>query len=303
MRAFIYLFAMGGLLCAAPSFAKTHVFACEPEWAALVDHIGGDDVKSYAATHAMQDPHHIRARPSLLAKMRKSDMVICSGAALEIGWLPILQQKAGKASTRPDGAFYIEAAQHIPVLNKQNRVDRSMGDVHPQGNPHVHLNPHHIATMAAVVNEKLQQLDAKNAVAIQARYTQFITAWHAAIAVWEQRAATFHGKHIIIHHASWMYLSEWLGLTETAMLEPVPGLPPTAKHLHDVVHHDDISHVSAIIRTPYDPEDASLWLSEKTGIPAIVLPYTVGGDDNVTDLFSLFDVTLTRLEGVLHAQR
>ncbi|PJF20502.1 MAG: zinc ABC transporter substrate-binding protein, partial [Phototrophicales bacterium] len=132
-----------GLLISHPAYAndKVNVFACEPEWAALASAIGGDKVKTFAATSARQDPHHVRAKPSLIAAMRRADLVVCSGAGLEIGWLPILLEKAGNTNTTPGSDGYLLAASYVPVLEKPTRLDRADGDVHPEGNPHVHLNP------------------------------------------------------------------------------------------------------------------------------------------------------------------
>ena len=146
-----------GLMITVPAsaHAKVRVFACEPEWASLAKMIGGNSVEAYAATHARQDPHHIRAKPSLIAKMRKADLVICSGASLEIGWLPILLQKAGNANTQPGSIGYFLAAEVVPVLGKPVRIDRAQGDIHPEGNPHVHMNPHNVALVAAALTERL----------------------------------------------------------------------------------------------------------------------------------------------------
>ena len=298
MRKFFFFILLGAAAIAAPltAQAKTNVFACEPEWAALAEEIGGKHVKTYSATHARQDPHHIRARPSLLAKMRQSELVICSGAALEVGWLPILLQKAGRDATRPGGAYYIEAANLVPVLQQRNYVDRSMGDVHPQGNPHTHLNPYNILIVADALSDRLQRLDSKNAPEIQARHADFTQRWNVAIASWERRAAPLRGKKVVEHHMSWAYLLDWLGMESIAQLEPKPGLPPTARHLEEVLRLARRTPPALIMRTPYDPDDAGEWLSEKTGTPAVVLPFTIGGHKRATDLFSLFEVTLDILE-------
>jgi len=286
-----------GLVCTLPSLAASQikVFACEPEWASLAQLIGGEYVDAYAATHADQDPHHIRARPSLIAKMRGSDLVICSGADLEVGWLPILLQKSGKASVQPGREFYLMAADFVPVLEKPTRVDRSMGDVHPGGNPHVHLNPHNIVLVAKQLNQRLQKLDQANAAAIQHNYENFIKQWQESITRWEADAQSLKGKAVITHHKSWSYLIGWLGLELVDTLEAKPGIPPSSSHLRALLKKVKNSQVSAIIRTPYDPDDASDWLANKTSIPPLVLPYTVGGGEGADDLFALYEQTLKDL--------
>lgn len=293
------------LLIAAPmsAAAKVQIFACEPEWASLVEVVGGKFVNVYTATHARQDPHYIRARPSLIAKMRRADLVICSGAGLEAGWLPVLLQKAGNADVQRGSLFHLSAAALVPVLEKPESVDRSMGDVHPEGNPHVHLNPYNILIVAKTLNERLQALDQANAAAIQKQYGDFADRWQGAISRWEEQASVLKGKRIITHHKTWSYLIDWLELDLVNSLEAKPGIPPNAAHLEVLLQQVKKTSVLAIIRTPYAPDDASEWLAEKTGIPAFVLPYTVGGSDQAWDLFALFEHTILRLVEVANAQR
>ena len=286
-----------GLLLTAPAtaLAEMNVFACEPEWASLAEEVGGDLVETFAATNASQDPHYIRARPSLIAKMRKADLVICSGASLETGWLPVLFQKAGNAKVQPGGTGYLMAAEVVPVLEKPDAIDRSMGDVHPEGNPHVHLNPHNILLMARELTKRLKTLDSSHADSYQARYEEFAASWQQSIRRWEASAAKLKGMRIITHHQSWSYLIGWLGLDLVNTLEPKPGIPPTTGHLESLLQQVRETPVLAIIRTPYASDKASEWLSAKSGIPAVVLPYTIGGETGVTDLFALFDRTINHL--------
>lgn len=286
-----------GLLFAASSaaVAKIKVFACEPEWASLADAVGGAYVETYAATHANQDPHHIRARPSLIANMRGTDLVFCSGADLEVGWLPLLLQKAGSVDVQPGERFNLMAADYVSLLEKQEVADRRMGHVHPAGNPHVHLNPHNILLIAGALSERLQRLDPANAPALRKQYEDFAARWTAAITRWERDAAQLKGRRVITHHRSWSYLIDWLGFELVDTLEPKPGIPPTTGHLEALLQTVRNKPVLALIRTPYDPDDASEWLASKTGTAALELPYTVGGADSVTDLFSLYDQTLEKL--------
>src|SRR4051795_4208995 len=148
MRGLILLFAV---LCSSGASAAVNVFACEPEWASLAQELGGDKVSVVSATTARQDPHHIEARPSLIARMRSADLVVCSGSELEIGWLPLLLTQSGNGRVRPGSPGYIEASQYVVKLEVPRVVDRSMGDVHPGGNPHVHTDPRNIAKVATVL--------------------------------------------------------------------------------------------------------------------------------------------------------
>lgn len=284
------------LLVPLVSKADLNVFACEPEWAALAQEIGGDKVKTNSATNALQDPHYIQARPSLIAKIRRADLIICSGAQLEIGWLPMLLRKGNNPGVMPGNPGFLEASRYVKRLAVVANADRSQGDVHPQGNPHIQTNPHNIRLVAVAMTERMQQLDADNAKTYQQGLADFSQRWSAAITAWEERGAVLRGKRVIAHHKSWIYLENWLGLVEVATLEPVSGIPPTASHLAGLLNRfADKDAADFIIRAPFQSKKPSSWLSERTGIPAVMLPLSVGGSDKSSDLFKWFDDILDRL--------
>jgi zinc/manganese transport system substrate-binding protein len=287
------------LFCTLPlvSKAELDVFACEPEWAALAVEIGGDLVDVDSATTALQDPHYIQARPSLIAKVRNADLIVCSGAQLEIGWLPALLQKANNRNVMPGSDGNFEASMFVERLEATGNVDRAQGDIHPQGNPHVQTNPHNIRLIAGALAERMAQLDSANADAYRSGLANFTGRWDEAIETWENRAAPLKGKRIITHHKSWVYLERWLGLQEVGNLEPIPGLPPTAGHLSQLVKRFSNNGADVIVRSPYQDDRASEWLEDRTGIPAVVLPLTVGGTEEATDLMALFDDIIDRLLG------
>lgn len=279
--------------------ADLRIFACEPEWASLAAEIGGQQVTTTTATTAYQDPHYIQARPSLIAAMRRADLVFCSGAQLEIGWLPVLQQKANNRKVMPGSNGYLEASSFVQRFDATSNVDRSQGDIHPQGNPHVQTDPRNIAIIARALAERMAELDTAHADDYAARYLSFSEKWRAAIASWEQSAAPLRGRRIITHHKSWVYLERWLGLEEVANLEPIPGLPPTVSHLSDLASRFKDGGADFIVRSTYQDDKSSVWLHERSGIPAVMLPLTVGGSDDATDLFMLFDDIIKRLRGAL----
>ena len=285
------------LLLIAPFqvFADLNIFACEPEWAALAQELGGKNVKTHSATNALQDPHYIQARPSLISKVGRADLVVCSGAQLEIGWLPMLLRKGNNPDVLPGKPGFLEASRYVKRLNTAVSSDRSQGDVHPQGNPHIQTNPHNILLVAVAMTERMVQLDSTNADAYQLNLANFRERWTLAITNWEKRASVLRGKRVIPHHKSWIYLEDWLGLTEVATLEPVSGIPPTASHLASLLKRFGNKGADFIIRAPFQSEKASNWLSERTGIPAVLLPLTVGGTDEASDLFKWFDDIINRL--------
>ena len=259
------------LFVPAMASAQLNVFACEPEWAALTKALGGDNVDVYSATTAMQDPHHVQARPSLIAKMRRADLLVCSGAELEVGWLPLLLRKAGNSRVMTDqGQFY--AADYVDKLEVPERVDRSMGDVHAQGNPHIHTSPGNVLLVAEQLADRLTVLDAGNADHYRERHEVFSSQWQAAMQDWQQRASGLAGTKVITHHRFWSYLNDWLGIELVATLEPFPGVMPSSSYLASLVDTAGQGDVSFIMHVNYVNERPAMWLSERTGLPVVVLP-------------------------------
>ena len=289
------------LLFVVPAFASAavhaalNVFACEPEWATLATELGGDKVSVYSATSALQDVHRIEARPSLIARVRTADLVVCTGADLEVAWLPLVLRSAGNAKVRPGQPGHLMAADYVPMIDVPARLDRAQGDVHPYGNPHVHTDPRNILRVAQALGERLAQLDAANAAAYRSRTADFLARWSKAIAQWEAHAAPLKGMRFVPYHKEYGYLARWLGLVEAATIEPKPGIPPTAGYLGKLVTTLQADPAAAIVRSAYTDPKAADWLSQRTAIPVVVLPYTVGGTPAAKDLFGLFDDTIQRL--------
>jgi len=282
------------LLATAPASAKLMVFACEPEWGALTQELAGNLASVDVATSALQDVHQIEAKPSLIAKIRRANLVVCTGADLEVGWLPQLIRQSGNAAIASGPGSFMAASQ-VSTLNKPTQLDRANGDVHPQGNPHVQLEPHRMLTIAKALSARLGQLDSANAAAYQQRLQDFSTRWTAAMQRWEAKAAPLKGRKVLVQHDSWPYLNQWLGLVQIGTLEPKPGVPPTSSYLVGLVAKAKNEKPMAILRATYQDPKASLWLSERTGTPAVALPFSVGGDAQVKDLFGLYDATLDKL--------
>jgi zinc/manganese transport system substrate-binding protein len=284
---------------AAPAFAALNVFACEPEWAALAGELGGDKVNVYAATTALQDAHHIEARPSLIARARSADLLICSGSELEIGWVPLLLTQAGNSRIQPGSPGYLEASQFVQRIEIPKVVDRSLGDIHPAGNPHVHTDPRNIARVAEVLTQRLAQLDPADAEVFKARAESFKTRWQGAIARWEKEGARLKGVPVVVFHKDLSYFLRWMGMNEVGSLEPRPGIPPTPAHLAELVEQMKRAPARVIVYSPYNDAKAAQFLSERTGIPAALMPFTVGGTDKAKDLVGLFDDTIARLLAVV----
>ena len=286
------------VLLAQPAFAQLKVLACEPEWGALAQELAGDKVSVSSATTALQDPHHIEARPSLIARARNADLLVCTGSELEVGWLPLLLTQSGNARIQPGTPGFLETAQYVLRLEIPKILDRSLGDIHPGGNPHIHLDPRNIAKVAEVLRDRLMQIDSANADFYKSRTAAFLARWGAAIRRWESQAAPLKGMTMVVYHKDLSYLNQWLGLREIGSLEPKPGVPATTAHLADLVARMQREPAKVIVYSAYNSPQAAQFLSDRSKIPAVMLPYTVGGSDRAKDLFGLFDDTLARLLAV-----
>jgi len=295
MRKILAIAAAALAAFATSARADLNIFATVPEWGALATELGGDKVKVYTATNALQDPHHVEARPSLIAKMRGADLVVATGAELEVGWLPLIIQQAGNSKVQPGKPGYFEAAQYVALLGKPTRLDRAEGDVHPQGDPHIQTDARNIARIATPLSAKLAELDPPNAAFYQARLKAFSDRWTAAIAKWEQEAAPLKGAPVVVQHKAFTYLIDWLGMKEIAALEPKPGVEPTTSHLAEVLETLQKQPAKMVLRAAYQSDRASQWIADRAKIKAVALPFTVGGDDAAKDLFGLYDDTIARL--------
>ncbi|MEO9135537.1 MAG: zinc ABC transporter substrate-binding protein [Casimicrobiaceae bacterium] len=296
MHAFIKaIVALTALVLATPALAALAIFATVPEWGALAQELGGDKVSVYTATNALQDPHHVEAKPSLIARARKADLVVATGAELEIGWLPLVLQQAGNAKVQPGQPGYFEAASFVTTIERPTRLDRAEGDVHPQGNPHIQTDPRNIARVAAALSARMAELDPANAASYRERYAAFDTRWRASIARWQAQAAGLRGLPVLVQHQAFSYLFDWLGMKETGALEPKPGVDPTATSLSEILALQQRQPAKMVIRAAYQSDRASQWIAERAHIPAVALPFTVGGDPAAHDLTTLFDDTIARL--------
>jgi zinc/manganese transport system substrate-binding protein len=278
-----------------PAMAALNVFTCEPEWAALAQELGGDKVSVFSAVTPLQDPHRLEARPSLISRMRNADLVICSGSELEIGWLPLLFTQGGNERVQPGSPGYIEASQFVLKLEIPKVIDRALGDIHPAGNPHIHLDPRNIAKVGDVITERLTEIDSANAGTYRARAEDFSKRWGEALKKWREEAQPLKGMPIVVYHKDMSYFINWAGMREVGSLEPKPGIPPTPTHLAELVEQMKRSPAKAVVYSPYNNPGAAQFLSQRANIPVVPLPFTVGGTPKAKDLFGLFDDTIERL--------
>jgi zinc/manganese transport system substrate-binding protein len=277
-----------------PAQAALNVFSTVPEWAALAQEIGGELVKATAATTALQDPHHIDARPSLIARARNADLLLATGAELEVGWLPVVQRESGNPRIQGGQPGYFEAAAFVRMLDVPGKLDRAEGDVHADGNPHIQTDPRNFLAVGEALAARLALVDPANAAAYRSGYAAFAERWKARIKQWEAQAAPLKGVAVVSQHKAWVYLYDWLGMREVAALEPKPGVEPSVAHLARVRDQAATSKPRMVIRAAYNPPRAAEWFAHEAKVSAVVLPFTVGAPE-ADDLTALFETTVQRL--------
>jgi zinc/manganese transport system substrate-binding protein len=282
----------------AASHAFT-VFTCEPEWASLTRALL-PSAQVHSATTSRQDPHHIEARPALIAQLRNADLAVCTGASLEAGWLPTLQQRASNARIQDGqpGMFY--AAEQVELIDPyQGTITPFDGDVHRAGNPHVHADPYRVLRVAQALQERLTRLQPEQASAIQARWRQFEADWRQRIGRWEQQASALRGRTLAAQHTTFAYLWRWLELRQVADLEPKPGIEPSPAHLDKLLGQLTATPPMAIVVAQHQDARAGKWLSTqlKPPAPLLVLPATVT-DDQADALARWFDQLLSSLSSL-----
>ena len=286
-------------VCSTLAHADLKVFATVPEWGALAQELGGDKVKVYTATTGLQDPHRIQARPSLIANARTSNLVIATGGGLEDGWLPVVQRESNNAGIMPNQPGYLAATQYVRMLDVPAVVDRTMGDVHAEGNPHIQTDPRNLLLIAKAVSTRMQELDPENATYYRTQLTQFDQRWLANLQRWQKEAAPLRGVKVWVQHDGYPYMNAWLGLNQVGVLEPRPGVEPSSRQLADILQRQQTVQGRMVIASAYMNDAPSKWLSEKANIPVVVLPFTVGGNEQVKSLTALYDDTVQRLLAAL----
>ena len=283
------------LLLAGKAQASLNVFACEPEWGALATALGGSDVDVVTATTGLQDPHQIQARPGLISRLHNADLAVCTGAELEIGWMPVLLRQSSNGKVQPGQPGYFEAAQQVNLLEKPERLDRAEGDVHPAGNPHIQTDPRNMRIIAKALAARLAQLDPAHAAGYAQRAQAFDTALAQEMQRLETEAAPLKGVKIVSYHKGWIYLMNWLGMTEAANIEPKPGVPPGSAYIADLLDKIPAMQARMIVYAAYEDPKAAQFVAEKSKLPAVMLPFTVGGTPAAKDIPGLYEDTVKRL--------
>ncbi len=295
----IALVLAGGVAAPRPAAAaKLRVVTSIETFADLAKRIGGDRVEVTALSHGSMDPHFVEAKPSLQVALNRADLLVHVGLELEIGWLPPLVLACRNPKIQLGTPGNLDASAAIPVLDvPTTKVDRSMGDIHPQGNPHYWLAPDNAARVAGEIAQRLRELDPSGAAAYQANLERFQSELKAKRAAWERAAAGLRGVKIVVYHKSWSYVSQWLGLVEIGYVEPKPGIPPPLSHVAALVGLMRAQHAQLVLMESFYSRSTAQLVAQQAGARLVVLPSDVGARPELNDYFKLVDAVIADLAG------
>ena len=270
-------------------FAKMHVALSYPYIEDLAKNIGGDKMQYICLSKGSWDPHFVVPKPSLIAKVRRADAIIINGAQLEIGWLPPLINSSGNPKVSPSAPTFLNLAQQVELLQKPLVVDRSLGDIHPAGNPHFHLDPNNIPLLAKSIKDFFCKIDAPNSETYEKNYVSFVGEWESHLAVWQQKMEDKKGLKVVQFHDNLAYFNHAYGLVNIGTIEPLPGIPPSSKHTMELINIIEKEKPYAILHDVYHSKKAAEFIASKTDIKIIEMPHDVGAKEDIHSLKELFD--------------
>ena len=277
------------LLLPLSLFANLNIAVSYPYIGALTKSIGGENVNIVVLAKGNWDPHFVVPRPSLISKVRRADGLIMNGGQLEIGWLPPLIKRAANPKTKVGAKTFLNLSNHIQMINKPQSVSRSGGDLHPDGNPHFHLDPKNVLILAAVIKEYLISMDSENQELYEKNYIEFSDMWKKNIDIWNKKMLSKNGLKIIQFHNNLAYFNKAYGLTSIATIEPLPGIPPSSRHTFSLIELIKKEKPFCILHDVYHSTKTAKYISSKTGIPVVLMPHDIGALNSIEDLTSLFD--------------
>ena len=291
-----------GLLLAAlaSAHAKLNVVATLPDYGAIAEEIGGDMVKVTSLAKGTEDPHFIDARPSFLRILNQADVLLEGGAEMEIGWLPALVNNARNPKILGDAPRHVLMAQGIPLLDVPLApVDRSMGDVHPAGNPHFAHDPANGRIMAAHLVEVFSKLDPANALLYEANLRKFNERLDQKLAEWARLMEPFRGTKVVTYHKSYEYFAARFGLEIVGQIEPKPGIEPSPTHINALIPRMKEAGAKLVLIEPNRPRKTPQYVADAIGAKLVIVPGMVGGHEKIKDYFSLFDYDVAQITAAL----
>lgn len=304
--AVLALFAASSVLFSSnAALAQVKIVTSVPDYAAIAKEIGGDQVEVISLAKGYQDPHFVDAKPIFITQLNQADMLIYNGLDLEIGWLPILITGARNSDiSRPNETGHYDASVSISDYLEvpTTPIDRSMGDVHPGGNPHFMLDPRNGLLIARGIAARLIKIDPENQEVYEQNFKNFVSALTLKISEWETELEPFRGTEVVTYHKLWSYFLNWAGLKSAGTIEPKPGIPPTPSHTAEIIGIIEREDVPLIIAANYYPRKTPSIIAQKTGATFLSLPGSVEGEDGINTYIELFDALTGQITSALSNQ-
>jgi zinc/manganese transport system substrate-binding protein len=295
----IICFMISGFVFKPVEAKKLNVVTTLPSMASIIASVGGEEVNVSSITLGAQDAHYVEAKPSYMVKLHKADLLIYSGLELEIGWLPLLIQGARNDRVTVGSAGNLNASLALSaeeILEKpRGEVDRSMGDVHPFGNPHYLLNPYNAIRVAELIADKLIQLDPEHGEHYEQNLDRFKTLLTEKIAEFENQAAPLQGKEVVCYHVHWSYLLDWLKLKPAGYIELRPGIPPTPKHKRDIIELMKERQIKVVIVSSWKEPTKAQEVANAANALMVILPGEVNALDGTDTYIDWINYMVTNL--------
>lgn len=296
----IFISILFFLSIASPLYAegaKIKILTTTEDLKSIAEYIGGDKVIVDSLAKGYQDPHYLEAKPSFMMKARNADLFIRVGLELEIGYEELIIDGSRNQKIRIGHPGHLDVSEGVNLMEvpTTTKVDRSMGDVHPMGNPHYWLDPENIKIVARNIVNRLSELSPGDTAYFQQNLSAFDKNMDEKMSEWDAKIAPYKGKKIAVYHRSWPYFAERFGLVIACELEPKPGIPPSPGHLKDVIDIMKRDGVKIILMEVFYDEKPAQFVSAETGAKVVVVPNSVGGTKEAKDYFCLIDTIVNKI--------
>ncbi len=277
------------LLLPLTLLAHMNIAVSYPYIGAITKSIGGEHIITVVLARGNWDPHFVVPRPSLISKVRRADALIMNGGQLEIGWLPPLINRAGNPKAKPGTSTFLNLSHHVELIQKPKNVSRSGGDIHPDGNPHFHLDPNNILILANTIKKFLISIDSEHSNIYENNFSAFKSSWDKKLVIWKERMDSNRNKKVIQFHDNLAYFNKNYGLQSIGTIEPLPGIPPSSRHTLNLINLIKEQKPCCILHDVYHSTRTAEYISDKTGIKVVLMPHDIGALETIDDLISLFD--------------
>ncbi len=286
---FIMLLVIINLVVSPEVEAKLRVVTTLPDFASIAGELGGDRVTADSLIRGTQDPHFVDARPSLILGLSRADLLIRIGMELEDGWLPVLLNQSRNGALTMGKTGYLDASNLIEPMGRVANPDRSMGDVHSQGNPHYYTSPRELFAVAEEIYNRLTILDPDGFDYYSQRWAEFSKKYQLKTKEWQNKVQSLKGTNVIVYDESWIYLVDWIGFKQAGALEPVPGVPPSPAHIAGLLNGVKTKDIKFVFQEIYHPNNLSRIFAKKAGARLLVLPSMVGAEPGIKSIWDKFD--------------